>query len=632
MDGMPVVSRRRTPAGYAIALLVAVALLPAAQPAAAFSLRDLWPFGKKEAPVPDPTPYRVDFQVDGDDAKLAKELRKASGLVADQKVPPSGLVGLLGRARQDISNLTAVLYRNARYSGEVFISIDGHELHDVSPFAPIDTRPVPVTVTVRPGPPFVFGEVSAYPLPPGKTLADYGLIPGEPANSAKILAAETALANDWRKLGHPLVKIGQRDAIADHQARELDVTLAVQPGPVADFGRVQVSGTVDVDPTLVLRRAGIDGGLYSPVVTDRAARRLRDLGVFDSVRVSVADELAPNGTIPVEITVTERKKRVIGVSANYSSTEGGGLEVYWMHRNLFGGAEQLRLSAEVSRVFDSAFDDPDFRVAARFQKPAVLDAMTDLTLRTEVYRETTDAYRVTAAEAEAGLVREFSDILSGGIAFAVQRSQTRDSTGVESDHLLTTLTGHLDWDTTDNRLDPTKGLRANVLAAPSYDFLQNQFFTTFKTGFSAYKSVDADSRLVLAGRVQVGTLTVGDITDVAPDKRFYVGGGGSVRGYAYQNIGPRDQDGDLIGGRSFVELSGEVRYRVSDAFGVVAFVDAGNAYSGMLPTFGDLKVGVGGGVRYLTPVGPLRLDAAVPLQPGPGDPSFAIYVGLGQAF
>jgi translocation and assembly module TamA len=258
--------------------------------------------------------------------------------------------------------------------------------------------------------------------------------------------------------------------------------------------------------------------------------------------------------------------------------------------------------------------------------------MTDFTLRLEGYRETTEAYRVTAGEAEVGLAHIFSDTLSGAVGLEVARSSTLDALNVRDDHLLTTLTSTLTWDARDNRLDPSNGFRGEISAAPAYDFLTDKAFATFRTDWAAYRAFGDGDRFVLAGRVAASVLTVDDVTAVAADKRIYAGGAGSVRGYAYQNIGPRDGLGNIIGGRSSLLFSGELRYRLNDQFGLVAFVDAGNASASILPGFSDFKVGVGAGLRYLTPVGPIRLDLAVPLQPEKGDPSVALYVGLGQAF
>lgn len=615
-----------------LAVSLALTLAGTSTPSLA-ALRDLWPFGQKtpDEVVPDPLPYSATFTVTDADRKLEKALRQASELLERQKTPASGLTGLIARARQDAARLTAVLYENARYAGEVSILIDGRPLASVGPFDTIAARPVPVTVTVSAGAPFVFGRVSAAPLPDGTTLESLGLVAGKPAGSALIIAAEAKIVAAWQAAGHPLAVARPRDTVADHRALTLDVALAVDPGPPANFGRVSVEGAVAVDPQLILARAAIGSGPYSSKITKRAETRLRDLGVFASVRVVPGEALDPDGTIPVTITVTERPPRVIGTSASYSNTEGLGVEVYWRHRNLFGGAEQLDLSASISRLLEGAFD-PDYRLAGVFRKPAVLDPLTDFTFRLEGYRRTTEAYRVTAVETEAGLAHIFSDTLTGSVGLSVARADTVDSLGVRDRHLPVTLTGKLTWDARDNRLDPTSGFRGELMAAPAYDFYTDKAFATFRTDWAAYRAFGEGDRFVLAGRVAATVLAVDDVTAIATDKRVYAGGAGSVRGYAYQNIGPRDGAGNIIGGRSSLLFSGELRYRVNDQFGLVAFVDAGNASASMLPSFDDFKVGVGAGLRYLTAVGPIRLDVAVPLQPEKGDPSVAFYVGLGQAF
>ncbi|SDB36474.1 autotransporter assembly complex protein TamA [Bauldia litoralis] len=612
--------------------MLAVALLAESAATPAFAI---WPFTRRdkvEEVVPDPVTYTVDIEVVGSNRRFDRTLRNASSLYNRRETPTSGAVGLLARARQDIGSLTAVLYQNARYAGEVAITIGGRPLDSWSPFDPIGPQPVPVRVVITAGPQFVFGTVRANPLPPDMTIEDLRIAPGEIAESGRIISAEDRIVGGWRDEGYPLAAISGSDVVADHGNRTLDVTITVDPGPIADFGRVTVSGTDRVKPTLIEGRAGIDPGtLYSPRTTRRAEQRLRDLGVFESVRIVPADHLDPDGTIPVEIIVSERKRHVIGAGVNYSNTEGAGAEIYWADRNLWGGAESLRLSAEISRLFDSAFNEPDYRLAAKFKKPAVFDPMTDFTLRAEAFRDTTDAYRATTQEIEGGLSRVFTDTVSGSVLLELENTQI-DEAVPNKDYLIATLTGAVDWDTRDNRLDPTRGFNVHLEAAPAYDFLHDEVFATFKEDISIYQAIDAERRFILAGRVQAGVLTVENKRNVAASRRLYAGGAGSVRGYGYENIGPRNKDGDPVGGRSNFAVSGEVRYRISDSFGVVAFVDAGNAYRDIVPDVTNLKVGVGGGIRYLTPVGPLRVDLAVPLDPRRDDPSIALYVGLGQAF
>lgn len=595
----------------------------------------IWPFTRREREaVPDPVPYTIDFVFNGGTRREQRNLRNSSNLYALRREPPSGIVGLLARARADVPRLTAALYREALYAGEVSITIDGRPLASFSPFDDVSTHPVPVRVEITPRDPFYFGVVDAAPLPPGMTLKEVGLVPGDLADSDTIVAAETAIANGWRKLGHPLATVSEHDIIANHSTRILDVSLNVRPGPPADFGRVEIVGAERVNPRLIERRAGIDSGdLYSSDVTARAERRLRDLGVFESVRVVTGDSLDPDGTVPITIDVSERKRRVIGFGVNYDNIDGFGANAYWMHRNLFGGAEQLRFDASISQALaDGAFDQPDYRLAATFWKPAVIGAMTDFTLGAKTYRQTTDAYRVTATGAEVGLTQEFSNTLSGGLVFDIERAKVEEAVQTEPEYTIATLTGSLDWDRRDNRLNPTSGFRNFFTAAPAYNFDQDHAFATFTNDFSIYQAIDSDRRFVVAGRVQGGVITVDDIRDVAPYRRLYAGGAGTVRGYAYQSLAPKNAKGDLIGGKSMFAASAELRYRVSSSLGLVAFVDAGNAFADFTPDLDRLKYGVGGGVRYLTPVGPLRVDLAFPVTRDKDDSWVALYVGLGQAF
>jgi translocation and assembly module TamA len=602
---------------------------------ASAALRDWWPFGSKNAAdesIPDPVPYSPHIEVKGEGAGLNKKLSDASNLLERQGAPASGLAGLIARARQDVGPLAATLDENGYYAGEISITIDGKPLEAISPFDPIATRPVPVDVNIATGPRFTFGRIRTSELPRGVSLERLGLVTGRPANSTAIVSAENAIADAWREQGHPLAAVKPRNVVADHETRLLDVDLVVDSGPVARFGRVTVTGAENVDRRLIVGRAARRGGQYSSKTTKVATQRLRDLGVFESVRLIPAERIEPDGTIPMTIAVVERKPRVFGGTVFYSNTEGGGVEAYWRHRNLWGGAEQLEVKGAVSRLGIGDFS-PDYRLATTLKKPGIFGSpLTDGTLRVEGYRQTTDAYRVTALEHEATISRIFSETITGSLGLEIARSRTDQTVTGTENHLLATLRTKLDWDMRDNRLDPTTGFRAQFLVAPAHDFRNRESFATFGADASYYRAFDPTARLVLAGRAAAYSLTAKDVLDVPADRRIYAGGAGSVRGYGYKNIAPRNNDGDIVGGRSSVLVSAEVRYRLNDQFGLVAFADVGNATARIAPSFSDQKVGLGVGLRYLTPVGPVRLDLAVPLQPESGDPRVAVYVGLGQAF
>ena len=553
-----------------------------------------------------------------------------------RREPPSGIVGLLARARSDVARLTAALYREALYSGQIAITSTAVGSSRSAPSTRSRRARCRSWSRSRPGEPFYFGAVSAAPLPPGVSLKEIGLVTGRLANSDTIVAAETAIANGWRRLGHPLAEVTQHDIIANHADAHPRRVAQRRAGT----RRPTSAGSRSSAPTGSSRcssdaaPASSPADIYSSDVTTRAERRLRDLGVFESVRVITGDSLDPDGTVPITIEVSEAKRRVVGFGVNYDNVYGLGANVYWMHRNLFGGAEQLRFDAARSsqNVFEGAFDEPDYRLAAKFWKPAVIGPMTDFTLSVAFYRETTDAYRVTATEGETGLTQEFSNSLSGGLSLDLEKAHVEDAIQTEEEYLIATLTGSLDWDKRDNKLNPTKGFRNFFSAAPAYNFDQENAFATFTNDFSIYQAIDSDRRFVLAGRVQGGVITAENIRDVAPYRRLYAGGPGTVRGYAYQSLAPKNRDGDLIGGKSMFAASAELRYRINSSLGVVGFVDAGNAYASLWPEFDDLKFGVGGGVRYLTPVGPLRVDLAFPVTPDKDNSWVALYVGLGQAF
>jgi translocation and assembly module TamA len=242
-----------------------------------------------------------------------------------------------------------------------------------------------------------------------------------------------------------------------------------------------------------------------------------------------------------------------------------------------------------------------------------------------------DAYDHFSVKGAVGLSYELTKTQTVSAEFALDYSKIDDSFG-HHEYLIASVPLQYVFDNRDDKLNPTKGFRFLGYAEPSYDIKNGTVFVKLKGEGSAYQGIDDSGRIVLAERLALGSILGASLQEVPADRRFYAGGGGSVRGYAYQGIGPKDDDGQPIGGLSWLEASAEVRYAVTSSIGIVPFVDIGTVSEKQFPDFSDVKVGAGIGLRYLTPFGPLRIDAAVPLNPGPGDPSFGIYAGIGQAF
>jgi len=243
-----------------------------------------------------------------------------------------------------------------------------------------------------------------------------------------------------------------------------------------------------------------------------------------------------------------------------------------------------------------------------------------------------ELYTETSIEAQAGFTHFFSPELTGKLAADVKRARFVDDLGTRN-FLTAGLPGELTFDNRNSKVDPTSGFYLQGTLDPFYEFDYGNAIASMTAEARAYYGLDKKDRLVLAGRVKVGSLIGAPIAETPPDKLFFAGGGGSVRGYPYRGIGVSDAAGNVTGGRSLFLASAELRARLSDTLGVVGFADAGTVGANSFIDFSQpLKVGVGVGLRYYTGLGPIRLDVAVPLDRQPGDPNFALYVGIGQAF
>ncbi len=624
------------PRALLLALLVTSAMTAAPQPAAAFELFGIKLWGSsddEDADIVDPMTYTVTINVPDDYPDLKDRLEAASALKTDEDRPVSGSLGLMAKARGDREQLVAALYTDARYEGVVNVSIDGRSIDDLPPDAEFTgPQPVPVVVDVTPGPKFTLGDIRLAGDAAGLASADFGLISGGDAGSGAILKAEALIVRALKEDGRPLAEITDREIVADHNTTTLDVTLTVKAGPVAGYGATTVEGTEQVDREFTEYMTGLKrGARYSPKDIDDARDRLLGLEVFNSVTVREAGALDGEGNIPIEVQVTERKPRYFGIGGTVSNTEGLGLEGYWGHRNLFGRAEKLRFDGSISGIGSNDISKLNYNAGVMFEKPGVVGPASKFFANLRTVYEHPDAYDRFSVKGGVGLSYQLDKQQTVSAELSLDYSKITDSFG-KNEYLIASVPLQYVFDNRDDRLNPTSGFRVLAFVEPSYDTLNNKAFIKLRGEGSAYYAPAESNRFVLAGRVAAGSILGAGLTNVPADRRFYAGGGGSVRGYSYQGIGPKDADGKPIGGLSYFETSAELRVAVTETIGIVPFVDAGTVSTKQFPEFSDLKVGAGVGLRYLTPFGPLRVDAAVPLNRDPGDPRFGIYAGIGQSF
>jgi translocation and assembly module TamA len=624
-------------------------------------------FGSDDTPPPvsqTAIPYSFTVQVTGDASALKDSMKDASSLYSLRKDAPPDGEALARRAQGDFAPVIDALWGAGYYNAAVTIAIDGASLAisstDIAAFARAaeayrNRAPAPVVVKVDPGPLFKLRtvrvldalgvEFSEAELP----ARVVGLKPGDPAAASDIRAAETRIIDYFRKQGRPLAKIQSVTPVVDHAQAVMDLTVTAAPGPIAPFGEATINGPPTFDPAIVRSFLYIHpGDPYSPAAIADARNSIREIPAVGGVRITEGTTLDAYGRLPYQIDVEDRLPYAVGASMKYSTTNGPEGRVYWEDRNVFGGAERLRLQADVFyappwfiasqslRHFSS--DDIGGRVSASFLKPALWGTTNDLLIDALAEKVSTSGtgfvgYQAEDADVTASLRHRFNQNFWVQAGLEAQKGDATDALGTVN-YTLVGVPVSANFYTTDSKLDPTRGVRLNASAVGFGTFLGSSLdLVQLKAGGSAYYSIDADSRYVLAGRVAAGAMSGPQLDEIPANWRFYAGGGGSVRGYAYNELGPTVFWGAVVGGRSLFDASAELRVKVTDTIGVVPFFDIGNAFSSSFPTFNEpLFSAVGLGLRYYTSVGPIRLDVAFPLDRHAGTGPVAIYVSIGQSF
>jgi len=332
----------------------------------------------------------------------------------------------------------------------------------------------------------------------------------------------------------------------------------------------------------------------------------------------------------VAVALEPAKLRTIAAEAGYSTGEGIRAEVSWTHRNLIRpeGAVTFRgVAGTREQYLGAILRQSNFR--ARDQ---VLNANISAS---KVNRT---AYEARTFGVGIGIERQTNIIWqkkwTWSLGTELLASRERDSTKIANaprkTFFISAFPGTLNYDGSDDLLDPTKGFRIGLRLSPEVS-RQSGTFTYARGQLDGSYYLPAGNRVVLAGRIRVGSILGARTQSIAPSRRFYSGGGGSVRGYGYQLIGPRDAANTPIGGRSLTEFALEARVRVG-SFGIVPFLDGGNIYTSSLPKFSKFRLGTGLGARYYSSFGPIRIDVGTPLNRQRGDSRITVAVSLGQAF
>lgn len=573
----------------------------------------------------------LDFNTNGADKPLDRMLRGVSLTVQTQQSKGATAQDIYAAARADYARIVQALYSEGYYGPTVSILLNGREVADIAPLDVPDTVRT-LSISVIAGPLFHFRSARMRPYAPGTAIPrDYA--DEKVARSTAITDAAQAGVDGWRALGYAKARVAGEKIVADHPARMLDSLILLQSGQKLRFGHLHLAGYSRVRAEKLARIAGFPTGkTFDPKSVDTVVNRVLRTGAFKSATLTEADRPNADGTLDITLTVAEEKRHRIGYGAEIESRDGFSLNTYWIDRNVFGGAERLRIDLG-AKGLGSQTGGRDLSFGARFDRPATFHPdVTGFAQVTGANLHETD-YREKKLSMGIGATQVLSKRLSGQVEVSYTVSDVTDAFGTTRFEILS-LPITATYDTRNSTLDAVEGKYVRGEVKPFLGFASAGSGVRTFADARLYRGLGSEDRVVLAGRLQAGSIFGPGLLATPRDDLFYSGGGGTVRGQPYQSLGVNVlRSGALrTGGMSFLGVSTEVRVHATDKIGVVGFFDAGLVTSGS--AFGGIsgwQSGAGFGLRYDTGFGPVRLDLAVPVGGNTGN-GLQVYVGIGQAF
>ena len=609
----------------------------------------------------DPQAYKVELAPVGND-DIDETLKATSDLIALRASAPVSPFGLIARARSDTDRLKTALESFGYYESQVTVRINGKLLTDPSLGDTLAALPKDSTAQVAVS--FAMGTLyhlrrididvdGEVPLDARETL---DLKSGQPAVASAVLAGGARLLSALQEQGYAFAQVDAPIAYEAADAPVLDLSFHVIAGRKVNVGEIHIQGLKRVHESLVRRRLLLHSGeLYKPSAIEAARRDLLALNVFAQVSVQIGTKAEESGGVPITFKIVERLRHAISLSAAFSSDLGGSGGATWTDRNVFGNAEQLTFAASVINLGGSDTTGTGYDTSVKYLIPEFLHRDQSLQFAVAAIKQQLQAYDQTAKTTSVTLNRKLSTIwsVSAGLSTTDERiiqdtSVTANTAGQivpvpqTFNYTLVALPLSLNYDSTNLPSpleDPRHGFRGSLSVTPTLAIGHpNATFLITQIKVSTYFDLNnllpiAPGRSVLAARALAGIAAGAGELSLPPDQRFYAGGTSTIRGYGYQLVGPVFPQTDIpVGGTAITAGGLEFRQRFYSSWGAVAFVDAGQVSASLKPLHSDVRVGAGAGARYYTPIGPIRFDIAVPVGRRPGEDSFEVYIGLGQAF
>ncbi len=559
----------------------------------------------------------------------------------EQLEDDENIARLAAQAREDEALLQQLLDVYGYFDAQVIRTVG-----EIDPATNVDLDRPAVRFDIVPGERYTVGAIDLGNL---RAAGDqyqalrrtYDIEVGDFISLDEIEAEQFDLDTALGESGFPFATIDAPSLLVDHAREEGDITMPVEPN-----GRYRHGTVISSDPEFLSSRhlsriaRWDEGDIYRRSDEMDLRRAMLATGLLGSVELTPVVVEEPSngepGVVDIKAELSKAPLRTIAGSVGFGTEEGIRLEGSWEHRNLFPPEGMLRvrgIAGTQEQLAGVTFRKNNFYGRDRI---LTVDAFAS-TIDYDAYDART-ASLIGTYERVSTLLFQKAFSWSVGLELVATQESERAADGSELDretYFIAALPLYAQLDSSDDLLDPTEGWRLSGRLSPEISDNEGvqSFYLRSQVDASYYQSVGEDT--VLAGRVRVASIPGAPLEAIAPSRRLYAGGGGSVRGYGYREIGPLNNSGDPLGGRSLVEVSAEARIGtgyMDGAISIVPFVDAGSVGLDPTPDFDTVKFGAGVGVRYDTGFGPLRLDVAFPLNPGPNDSWVAVYVALGQAF
>ncbi len=368
-----------------------------------------------------------------------------------------------------------------------------------------------------------------------------------------------------------------------------------------------------------------EGDLYSEKLVEETQKRLIETNLFSSVLISHAGALDASGQLPMKIRFSESKHRSLSLGASYSTIDGPGASFSWVNRNFRHMGEFLGLDLNYSRVLTTG--------TLSYLKPDFFRMDQNYLWQAEAQREHITVYIADTYGLQNLIERTFSPKHYGSIGVRGEYVTVHNSIR-NGKYTLLSLPLFYKYTGVGNILDPTAGIMFYYQASPYQPVTHNkEFFYKQVLTASFYAPLTKGRWVVLAFRVQLGSIAGAALDHVPMSKLFFGGSENDLRGYRYKTVSPLNSNNDPTGGRGVIYFTFEPRFRLTKALGIVPFFDVGNVTRKSYPTVTDKWFkSVGIGLRYFTFFGPLRLDVGFPLDRRKFDPRYRIYASIGQTF